>query len=394
MKRVNKDYISVVRDTNEGLLFERIPMQKSAAALATLYKMAQEDAHTVEDMKNFLQDLPVFKFLAQPYYQTVGVMELDSPEDWAMQMLAEQLKSSKTKARFLEKAVALIEECDYRWNVIRITGSIPDILIHSHPGYDSTYLDLTLTKDVSIFFEANDLDEQVGGNLYYTVYKGETPVLPYRSVVGLYECSDDLLDATRVFDPESAQWDNALRSFVATANAILEDSEAFLKANVIEAGHEMLEKVKLMNLDREEYYHWIETKSNVPVDYSECEKTLDGLRDKEGINQRLYEVLVMGDKMVQAFILAENLRIWSSEGLAYSSLENVHGDLRSIAATLLKEMEEACNDVPEEVFSEGYGEYNCMQRQLHTIATDLRAICKKIGGFLMVHEAIADIIND
>ena len=46
MKRVNKDYISVVRDTNEGLLFERIPMQKSAAALATLYKMAQEDAHT------------------------------------------------------------------------------------------------------------------------------------------------------------------------------------------------------------------------------------------------------------------------------------------------------------------------------------------------------------
>ena len=120
MKRVNKDYISVVRDTNEGLLFERIPMQKSAAALATLYKMAQEDAHTVEDMKNFLQDLPLFKFLAQPYYQTVGVMELDSPEDWAMQMLAEQLKSSKTKARFLEKAVALIEECDYRWNVIRI----------------------------------------------------------------------------------------------------------------------------------------------------------------------------------------------------------------------------------------------------------------------------------
>lgn len=394
MKKINKDYISVVRDTNEGLRFERIPMQKSAAALATLYKMYEEDNYTVEDMKTFLQDLPVFKFLAQPYYQTVGVMELDSSEDWAMQDMAEQLKSSKTKARFLEKAVALIEECDYRWNVIRITCSFPDILIHSHPGYDSTCLDLRLTKDVSIFFEANDLDEQIGGNLYFTVYKDETPVLPYRSVVELYQCSDDILDATRVFDPESAQWDNALSSFVATANAILEDSEAFLKANVIEAGHEMLEKVKLMNLDRGEYYRWIETKSNVPVDYSECDNTLHSLRDKEGMNQRLYELLVMGDKMVQAFKLVENLRIWSAEGLAYSGLVNIHGDLRSIAATLLKEMEEACNGVPEEVFSEGYGEYNCMQRQLHTIATDLRAICKKIGGFLMVHEAIAGILND
>ena len=158
MKKINKDYISVVRNVNRRLQFERIPMQKSVKALDKLYKMSEEDNYTVSDMESYIRDLPVFKFIALPYYHAVDVMDFDSPEDWAMQELVKDLKSAKTKVRLFEKAVALIEECDYRWNIIRIINTLPDVLIYSHPGYDSTYLDLKLPNDMSILFEANDLD--------------------------------------------------------------------------------------------------------------------------------------------------------------------------------------------------------------------------------------------
>lgn len=394
MKKINKDYISVVRNVNRRLQFERIPMQKSTKALAMLYKMSEEDNYTIEDMEAYVRDLPVFKFLALPYYQTFDVMELDSPEDYVMQELTKDLKSSKTKVRYFERAVALIEECDYRWNIIRITNSLPDILIYSHPGYDSTYLDLRLTKEMSILFEANDLDAKFGGNLYYIVYKGNTPVLPYRSVVELYECSDDILDATKVFDPEPCQWDNALKSFTATVNAILDDEEAYMKANVIEAGQEMLEKIKLMSLTPEAYYLWVQKNENVSVDYSEGEKSLSSLYEKERRNRRLYELYVMGDKMTQAMMMAENLRIWSDEGLAYSGLANVHSDIKCLATVLLQEMESVLDGLSEDVFSEDYGEGNFMERQTHTIATDLSSACDNLRMFLAVKECAAKQDNE
>ena len=394
MKQVNKDYISVVRSSNGRLHFERIPMQKSATAVAKLYKMSEEDNYTVGDMEAYIRDIPAFKFIALPYYQAVGVFDYDNPEDWAMQELVKELKSAKTKVKFFEKAVALMEECDYRWNIIRITNSLPDILIYSHPGYDSTYLDLKLTNDMSILFEANDLDVKFGGNLYYIVYKGETPVLPYRSVVELYECSDDILDATKVFDPESSQWDNALKSYVATVNAILEDHESYLKTNVIEAGQEMLEKVKLMSLDAESYYRWIEKNENVSMDYSEGERTLDSLNNKEEPNRRLYELYVMGDKMIQALVMAENLHLWSAEGLEYNSLSNIFSDLRCIAAVLLQEMQSHCDGISEDVFSEDYGEYNFIERERHTIATNLRSTCDKLRMHLSILERFPDLDNE
>ena len=313
MKKINKDYISIVRNVNRRLQFERIPMQKSAMALAKLYKMSEEDNYTVSDMEAYIRDLPVFKFMALPYYQAAGLMDYDHPEDWAMKELVTELKSAKTKVRFLEKAVALIEECDYRWNLVRITNSLPDILIYSHPAYGTTYLDLKLTNDMSVLFEANEIDDELWGNLYYTVYKGDTPVLPYRSVVELYECPDEMLDATKVFDPESSQWDNALKSYTATVNGILDDHESYLKKNVIEAGQEMLEKVKLMSLDAESYYRWIEQNEDIAMDYSNGEKSLNSLNDKEEPNRRLYEIYVMGDKMTQALMMAENLHTWSGD---------------------------------------------------------------------------------
>lgn len=394
MKKINKDYISVVRNVNRRLQFERIPMQKSAAALAKLYKMSEEDNYTVSDMEAYIRDLPVFKFMALPYYQAAGLMDFDHPEDWAMKELVTELKSAKTKVRFLEKAVALIEECDYRWNLVRITNSLPDILIYSHPAYGTTYLDLKLTNDMSVLFEANELDDELWGNLYYTVYKGDTPVLPYRSVVELYECPDEMLDATKVFDPESSQWDNALKSYTATVNGILDDHESYLKKNVIEAGQEMLEKVKLMSLDAESYYRWIEQNEDVAMDYSNGEKTLNSLNDKEEPNRRLYEIYVMGDKMTQALVMAENLHTWSGEGLEYNGLANVLGDLKCLAMVLLQEMESIHDGISEEVFEEDYGECNCIEREKHTIATNLRSTCEKLRMLLSLQERFPSQDND
>ena len=394
MKKINKDYISVVRNVNRRLQFERIPMQKSAAALARLYKMSEDDNYTISDMDAYIRNLPVFKFMASPYYQAVGVMDFDNLEDWAMKELVTELKSAKTKVRFYEKAVALIEECDYRWNLMRIMNSLPDILIYSHPAYGTTYLDLKLTNDMSILFEANDLDDEHWGNLYYTVYKGDTPVLPYRSVVELYECPDEILEATKIFDPESSQWDNALKSYASTVNEILEDHQAFLKKNVIEAGQEMLEKVKLMNLDAESYYRWIEQNENVSMDYSNGENTLDSLNDKEEPNRRLYELYVMGDKMTQSLVMAENLHTWSGDGLEYNGLTNVLSDLKCLAIALLQEMESIHDGISEEVFEENYGEYNCMEREKHTIATNLRSTCEKLRMLLSLQERFPSQDND
>ena len=394
MKKINKDYISVVRNVNRRLQFERIPMQKSAMALAKLYKMSEEDNYTVSDMEAYIRALPVFKFMALPYYQAAGLMDFDHPEDWAMKELVTELKSAKTKVRFLEKAVALIEECDYRWNLVRITNSLPDILIYSHPAYGTTFLDLKLTNDMSVLFEANELDDELWGNLYYTVYKGDTPVLPYRSVVELYECPDEMLDATKVFDPESSQWDNALKSYTATVNGILDDHESYLKKNVIEAGQEMLEKVKLMSLDAESYYRWIEQNEDVAMDYSNGEKTLNSLNDKEEPNRRLYEIYVMGDKMTQALMMAENLHTWSGEGLEYNGLTNVLSDLKCLAMVLLQEMESLHDGISEEVFEDDYGEYNCMEREKHTISTNLRSTCEKLRLLLSLQESFPIQDND
>ena len=167
-----------------------------------------------------------------------------------------------------------------------------------------------------------------------------------------------------------------------------------MKANVIEAGQEMLEKIKLMSLDPEAYYLWVQKNENVSVDYSESEKSLSSLYEKDGQNRRLYELYVMGDKMTQAMMMAENLRIWSDEGLAYSGLANVHSDIKCLATVLLQEMESVLDGLSEDVFSEDYGEGNFMERQTHTIATDLSSACDNLRMFLAVKECAAKQDNE
>ena len=394
MKNINKDYISVVRNVGGRLQYEKIPVVKSVKATAQIYKMCEEDNYTIEDMEASLRELPAFRFLALPYYESVGFVDFEEPEDWKMSELIKGLKAARTKVKFCEKAIELIQECDYRWNVIRITNSLPDILIHSLSDFEDTYLDLKLTKDMSVVFECSDLECKFGGNLCYTVYKDNTPLYPYRSVVELYECSDDILDATKVFDPEVSQWDNALKSFVTTVNAILDDPEDFLKTHVVEAGQEMLEKIKLMALDPEAYYNWIEKNENVSVDYSECDKTLSSLKEKKDSNRRIFELYSMGNKMNQAILLAENLRAWAEEGLIYKGLDKVHEDLNCLARVLLQEMESVHDEIPEEVFSDEYGEYSSERHELHAVASLLRSVCERLRMFLSLEQRFPDTDNN
>ena len=225
------------------------------------------------------------------------------------------------------------------------------------------------------------------GTLAYTVYKNDMTVRPYRSVVQLFDCSDDILHATKVFDPEEGQWDNALRSLVTTANVILTNPEEYFKRSVIEAGQLMLEKIKQMGLDLESYYTWLEgIQDAINVNYSECDKSMEQLDNVDDSNKRLYELYVMGQKMAQALILGENLCGWVNEGLEFIGMDKVHGDLTNLAGVLLKEMEQYHDELPKEVFEECYGEYDIVENEKHDIAVKLRSSCERLRMLLQMEQ--------
>lgn len=387
MKQVNKDYISVVRSNNGRLLFERIPMIKSDRVKDRLAEFLDDDRATIEDMLEYLQEQPIFKLFALPHYEAHRDIDVCRPEDWVLYELTKSLKEARTKVKFLEEVLKLIEECDYRWNVVRITNGFHDIIIRSHSGYESSYVRIRLNDEVSIVFESYELGGEFEGTLAYTVYKNDMTVRPYRSVVQLFDCSDDILHATKVFDPEEGQWDNALRSLVTTANVILTNPDEYFKRSVIEAGQLMLEKIKQMGLDLESYYTWLEgIQDAINVNYSECDKSMEQLDNVDDSNKRLYELYVMGQKMAQALILGENLCGWVNEGLEFIGMDKVHGDLTNLAGVLLKEMEQYHDELPKEVFEECYGEYDIVENEKHDIAVKLRSSCERLRMLLQMEQ--------
>ena len=389
MKKINKDYISVVRNHSGKLHYEKIPMQKSEALKTKISSMAEDETVSIEDMRAYLIDEPIFTYMAAPYYEAPKTMDFNSLVSWRMKGFTDALRESKTKVKFLENALNLIEECDYRWNVVRVNRDMPDVILRSHGESERTLISVWLTNETSILFESEDIDDLYGGILSYTVYRNGMPVLPYRSLVQMYQCSEYVLDATKVFDPETAQLDTAFKSLVATANAIIEDEDAFFAENVIEAGQEMLEKMKLMALDPQAYYNWVESVSvNTVVDFSDCEKGLDSLYDQDESNRHLFELYVMGDKMYNSLILAENLEEWSRMGMAYSGLGDALTDLRSMAKCLLQNICEACETLPNEVFEDSYGEGDSVQRELAEDARALRSVCEKLGARLLMENNI------
>lgn len=383
MKKVNKDYIGVVRNHSGRLHYERIPMLKSDKVINKLIAMADEKDRSLEEMAAYLRSQPLFEFMVSPFYEDYMSKDCYNIEDEIMKDLVDELKISKTKARFLNCALMVIQECDYRWNSLRVINSLPDLLIRTHEGYEATYLKIRLTKDTTIIFESTDLGCDSYGNLNFTVCWNDLPVLPYRSLVEMYDFSEDILEVTKGYDPDTDQWDNALRCLTATANAIIENEEAFYRQHVVEAGQEMLEKIKLMCLDSQSYYTWLENiQDKVTIDYSECGKSLDPLYDKDDSNRRLYELLEIGRKMTCAMLLADNLLSWSKRGLFFSGLENIQLDLTSIAKSLLQEMEKEHDNLPEEVFSEDYGEFDSLEEERGEIARELRSVCDKLRGWL------------
>lgn len=381
MKKVNKDYIGVVRRNNGRLQYERIPMLRSVKVINKLVSMAEDDTMSIEDMTSYVHSQIVFQYLALPFSVDHESDDMYDTADWVMKRLVDDLKDARTKVKYLECALKVLEECDYRWNAIRIDNTLPDLLVRTRRDYETEVMGLGLTNDTSILFQSYDLDDD--GGLFFTVYKNEVPLLPYRSVVEMYDCSEDILETTMMFDPESNQWDNALRSLVAVSNAILDNEDEFYKKHVVEAGQEMLEKMKLLCLDPKSYYTWLENiQDRVSIDYSECGKSLDPLLKKDESNRRLYELLETGRKMTCALDMADNLLDWSKEGLMFSGLEKIQTDLQNMSKSLLQEMEKEHDNLPEEVFSEDYGEYESPEEERGEIARELRSMCDKLRGWL------------
>lgn len=383
MKKVNKDYIGVVRRNNGRLQYERIPMQRSVKVINKLVSMAEDDTMSIEDMTSYVHSQIVFQYLALPFSVDHESDDMYDTADWVMKRLVDDLKDARTKVKYLECALKVLEECDYRWNAIRIDTTLPDLLVRTRRDYETEVMGIGLTKDTSIIFQSYDFELGNDGGLFFTVYKNEVPMLPYRSVVEVYDCSEDILDTTMMFDPESGQWDNALRSLVAISNAILENEDEFYKKHVVEAGQEMLEKMKLLCLDPKSYYTWLENiQDKVSIHYSGCSKSLDPLFKKDESNKRLYELLETGRKMTCALDMADNLLDWSKEGLMFSGLEKIQTDLQNISKSLLQEMEKEHDNLPEEVFSEDYGEYESPEEERGEIARELRSMCDKLRGWL------------
>ena len=120
MKQVNKDYISVVKSHSGRLHFERIPIQKSENLSNRLIGMASDERFTLKDMVTYLTDSPIFVFMAQPFHDNNTDIEYEEPANWAIKNLVDAPFKEKTKVKFLEKALELIEECDFRWNILRM----------------------------------------------------------------------------------------------------------------------------------------------------------------------------------------------------------------------------------------------------------------------------------
>ena len=142
MKKVNKDYIGVVRRNNGRLQYERIPMQKSLKAITKLVSMAEDDMMSIEDMTSYVHSQIVFQYLALPFSVDHEANEMYDTPDWIMKELVADLMAAKTKVKYLECAMKVLEECDYRWNAIRIDNTFPDLLVRTHRDYETELMGL------------------------------------------------------------------------------------------------------------------------------------------------------------------------------------------------------------------------------------------------------------
>lgn len=395
MKRINKDYISVVRSFNRKLHYERIPLQKSEVLSNRLIGMANDERFTLKDMMTYLTNSPIFVFMAQPFHDNNTDIEYEEPANWAMKTLVDALFKEKTKVKFLEKALVLIEECDYRWNVLRMMNGTSDIALRSMAAYESAMKRLNLNKDNCLVTNMDSVGLLYDGELTFTIIHKGNYVLPYRSLVELFECAEETLESSRTFDAEEAHWDNYLRAVVSTGNEILERGEEYFKEKVISDGLLMAEKITQMCTDLDGYYNWLWfDRGAVEIEYSENEADTEGVEQVDASNKELMEIFTIGRKLTCAMYLAENLQEWSKLGGEYSCLEAIHPQMMKLGPDVLERMEKAYELLPAEVFDEQYAERGDVEKEKRSIALELRKIIDDLREWLEMETRFRETISE
>lgn len=395
MKKINKDYISVVRSFNRRLHYERIPLQKSEVLSNRLIGMANDERFTLKDMITYLTNSPIFVYMAQPFHDNNTDIEYDEPANWAMKNLVDALYNEKTKVKFLEKALEVIEECDYRWNVLRIENSTCGISLRSMAAYESVMKRLNLNKDNCLVTDMVSVGRVYDGELTFTIIHKGNYVLPYRSLVELFECAEETLESSRTFDAEEANWDNYLRAVVSTGNEILERGEDYFKEKVIADGLLMTEKITQMCTDLDGYYNWLWfDRGPVEIEYSENEADPKGVEQVDASNRDLMEIFTIGRKLTCAMYLAENLQEWSKLGGEYSCLAAIQPQIMKLGPDILERMERAHDLLPAEVFEEQYAERGDVEKEKRSIALELRKIIDDLREWLEMETRFRETISE
>lgn len=395
MKKINKDYISVVRSFNRRLHYERIPLQKSEVLSNRLIGMANDERFTLKDMLTYLTNSPIFVYMAQPFHDNNTDIEYDEPANWAMKNLVDALYNEKTKVKFLEKALEVIEECDYRWNVLRIENSTCGISLRSMAAYESVMRRLNLNKDNCLVTDMDSVGRVYDGELTFTIIHKGNYVLPYRSLVELFECAEETLESSRTFDAEEANWDNYLRAVVSTGNEILERGEDYFKEKVIADGLLMTEKITQMCTDLDGYYNWLWfDRGPVEIEYSENEADPEGVEQVDASNKDLMEIFTIGRKLTCAMYLAENLQEWSKLGGEYSCLAAIQPQIMKLGPDILERMERAHDLLPAEVFEEQYAERGDVEKEKRSIALELRKIIDDLREWLEMETRFRETISE
>ena len=355
MKQVNKDYIGIIKKNSGRFCFEKFKIQKSEQLIDVLTTMAYHSGFTLNDMLSYLRKSSLFVYFALPFYEHCDETIWDEAPNVKIKTLVDSLDKQKTKVNFLEMALELIQECDYRCNVMQLEGNPQNCVLRSFAEYESQSVLIDITGDTSILVNAHNVGGDFGAELSFTVMKCGIPVLPYRSLIELYECSEDIMETTRMFDPEVFQWENFMRTLVATANEILDLQEDYFKKAVIEDGLMMADKITQMCTDMNGYLNWLTyERKEVQVEYSDNDADTTILDTYDEQYRELYKIYSAGLKLSCAMYLAENLKEWSQFGEDYENLADIYEQMIKFTPEILQRVETACKQFPDKFFDENY----------------------------------------
>lgn len=205
MKKVNKDYISVIlKDYTGRFTTEKIRIKESEKLIEELATMANHDGFNQDDMLGHLHRSPLFTYMVLPFYEQLGSsVEQDCASKRIQELLA-SLLIQKNKVSFLDAALELIQECDYRRSVMKVESDLQGCVLRSFAEYESEIVHIEVIDDISILVNAHNVGGDSDAELSFTIFKGDLPVLPYRSLVDIFDCHEDLMESTGLFDADTS----------------------------------------------------------------------------------------------------------------------------------------------------------------------------------------------